>query len=345
MTAGAERSAFDVSVVIPTCSRPAILRETLRALARQRFAADRMEVIVVVDGGDEGSIRTCEEARRASAFPMRALTQPRGGQGRARNAGMRAAEGRVVLMLDDDIIAHRELVAAHLAHHDAGENTIVTGSLPVRPLQPEPAHHRALREWWEEVMRERASPGHRFTFQDFVTGNVSVPRSRLLAAGGFDPDFTGYGREDYELGHRLLAAGMRMVYEPRARGEHLYSKPLREWLRQFEAQGRADVIFSRKHPELRAEIMTLSPFPTIPWIGPVVWGAEQLTALLNGRGGRLWKRAAATAQAAHYWRGVRMEATADELRALVRAQLDELRARRGRTGLSRVALARVGGWI
>ncbi len=345
MTGAAPERELDVSIVIPTYGRPAILQQTLRALARQRYPAERMEALVIIDGDDSQSAQTAAAEAHRSRVSLRVLTQPRGGQGRARNAGMRAAIGRVVLMLDDDIVASNELVAAHMAHHVHDDNTIVTGSLPVRALQPEPAHHRALREWWDEVMRQRASAAHRFTFRDFVTGNVSVPRSRLLEAGGFDPDFTGYGREDYELGYRLLQRGLHMVYEPLARGEHLYAKPLRAWLRQFEAQGRADVIFARKHPELRPEIMTLSPFPTIPWFPPGVWGAEQLTAALNRRGGRVWKRAAATAQAAHYWRGVRREATAEELRGLVRAQLDELRARHGKAGFTRMALARVGGWI
>jgi len=177
-----------------------------------------------------------------------------------------------------------------------------------------------------------ASPAHVPTFRDFVTGNVSVPRARLLEVGLFDPTFTGYGREDYELGHRLLRAGLRFVHAPAAIGVHHYTKSALDWLRQARPQGRADVLFARKHPELLAEIMTLSPYPLIPYRPMAVALGERLALRLNHRGGRVWKKVVSTVQAAYYWRGVREAVQdADELERVVRALL------RGRTGTERLS--------
>lgn len=338
-------SGPELSVVIPTCNRPRVLEQTLAALQAQRCEPASAQIIVVVDGGDAASVRVVEAAARTGPFEIQVLARRRGGQGAARNAGIERAAGRIVVMLDDDIVAVPDLLLCHARHHTGREDTVVTGALPVHITDPEPAHQRALREWWDRVMQEWSMPAHRPTFRDFVTGNVSVPRSRLLEIGGFDADFTGYGREDYELGYRLLRAGLRFVHEPCARGLHLYSKPLPEWLRQFHAQGRADVIFCRKHPDLAGEVMMLSPFPTIPWFPPLIRASEHLTTRLNRRGGGLWKRSAALVQAAHYWRGVREEATGAELRMLVQTQLDALRSRYGKAGLTRLTLARLGGWI
>jgi GT2 family glycosyltransferase len=297
----------EVSVVIPTCGRAGILRGTLEGLLRQRLDPGRMEVLVVADGGDPETLSLIRGLASSSPVRLEALAQERQGQGQARNRGIERAAGRIVLMLDDDILAVPGLVAAHLAWHEGREDTVVTGALPVERLAEEPAHIEAVRLWWDGELCKLAEPEHRPAFRDFVTGNVSVPRSALRAAGGFDPAFTGYGREDYELGHRLLGRGLRFVHEPQAVGLHRYRKPVLEWVRQFRGTGRADVIFARKHPRLAGEVMTLSPFPRVPWDARAVAASEQVVTKLNRMGGRIWEGAAGVAQAAWYWRGIEEE--------------------------------------
>jgi GT2 family glycosyltransferase len=340
--AGAPRAARELSVVVPTCGRPAVLRATLVALLRHRAELRDAEVVVVVDGGDEPSVSVVRELAAGAPCPLVAVTQPRSGQGIARNEGIRRAAGRVVLMLDDDIVAGPTLVAEHLRQHAGRSDLVVTGALPMPELHDEPAHYRLIRTWWDEVHRELASPAHVPTFRDFVTGNVSVPRAALLEAGLFDPMFTGYGREDYELGYRLLRAGLRFVHAPAAAGLHHYTKNVLDWLRQARPQGRADVLFARKHPELLGEVMTLSPYPLIPYLPPAVELGERLVVQLNDRGGPTWKKLAATVQAAYYWQGIRDAVQdADELERVVRALLLG-RSRTGRLGFrGRLKVARV----
>jgi GT2 family glycosyltransferase len=348
--AGAPGDIPEVSVVIPTRGRPAVLGETLAALARQGGATGRMEVLVGIDGADPETLDLLAERASQVPWPLVALPLPRGGQGRARNAGIARARGRIVLLLDDDILAGEELVEEHLRQHAGREDRVVTGSLPLAAPPGEPAHHRAVRRWWDGELAAMAAPGHRPSFRDFVTGNVSVPRAALLAAGGFDPDFVGYGREDYELGYRLLRRGLSFVHAPRARGLHRYAKPVLEWLRQFEPQGRADVLFARKHPEIAPEIMNLSPFPAVPWDPGAVAASEQAVLCWNGAGGALWEQAAGFAKASYYWRGLRAAARDErELAWLVAARRAGWRARRwsGRRSWARL-LDRVGrlfpGW-
>jgi glycosyltransferase involved in cell wall biosynthesis len=326
-------TARELSVVIPTCGRAELLRQTVTSLLRQTAELSRVEILVAVDGADPDTLALVRELAPCAPCPLIALPQPRRGQGAARNAGIAHASGRVVLMLDDDITASRHLFAEHLRHHAGRTDVVVTGALPVERVPNEPAHHRVLRRWWDEEIVELASPTHRASFRDFVTGNVSVARERLLAVGGFDPAFTGYGREDYELGYRLLRAGLHFVFEPKAVGLHRYRKPLLQWLRQFEPMGRADVIFARKHPEIAGDIMNLSPFPLMRWNTRVVTLAEEIVELLNPSGGIAWKKTAALVHAAYYWRGVR-ETVRDrsELGELLHARL-AARTDTGRIGL------------
>ena len=188
------------------------------------------------------------------------------------------------------------------------------------------------------------SSTHQHDFRDCVTGNVSAPRERILALGGFDARFAGYGREDYELGYRLQRAGMRFVYEPRAVGLHRYRKPLTSWLRQSRSIGHADVLFARLHPEIAGEVMTLSSYPFVPFRGPLVAIAEAVAHRRNRAGGWLWKKAAAYAQSAHYWSGIR-DAVDDraELAHLLRVQ-QERKSRAGRISARKRAYMAYAQW-
>ena len=329
--------ALDLSVVIPTCGRATTLRQTIDALLHQDYDLTRVEIIVVCDGPDHATSALVRELARGAPCALRAIEQPRQGQGRARNRGIAAATGRIVLMLDDDIVAVPGLLSAHARHHHGRDDVVVTGALPVAMTDPEPAHRRIVREWWDGELREVASPHHVTTFRDFVTGNVSVPRARLLEVGGFDEAFTGYGREDYELGLRLHRAGLHFVHEPRAVGVHHYDKPAIDWLRQFYSMGRADVIFARTHPAIVDEVMGLSPFPRWPGIARAIPHLERFVLARSDRGGRLWGITAALTQGAYYWSGIESEARdARELewlaaahRRMREARLSAERARRG----------------
>jgi glycosyltransferase involved in cell wall biosynthesis len=88
----------EVSVVIPTRSRPDLVTRAVRSALTQTF--DNIEVIVVVDGPDEGTTA----ALAALADPrLRTIVLPSsGGAPNARNTGVGAAQGRWTAMLDDD---------------------------------------------------------------------------------------------------------------------------------------------------------------------------------------------------------------------------------------------------
>jgi glycosyltransferase involved in cell wall biosynthesis len=88
----------EVSVVIPTRSRPGLVVRAVRGALAQTF--DNIEVIVVVDGPDEGTVAAL------AAIPdrrLRTIVLPHpGGAPNARNTGVAAAQGAFVAMLDDD---------------------------------------------------------------------------------------------------------------------------------------------------------------------------------------------------------------------------------------------------
>jgi hypothetical protein len=97
-------SSPDVSVVIPTRSRPELVTRAVRSALTQTLTA--IEVIVVIDGPDAGAARdeaTAPAIAEIGDERVRVVALPkRSGAPGARNAGIRAARAPWTALLDDD---------------------------------------------------------------------------------------------------------------------------------------------------------------------------------------------------------------------------------------------------
>ncbi len=193
----------ELSVVIPTYNRLETLRHVIPSLLRNSLAPELFEIVVADSNSNDG---TAEYLAQAGAEDprVRHLPGPYSGRAMARNAGIAAARGEVVMFTDADIIASETLLERHLTRHrSAGGIAVVGMELQVDSLATyerllaQPAERRPL----------HPDSRRRLTWLYFLTGNASVRRSDLERVGRFDEGFTGYGHEDLELGYRLEAAG------------------------------------------------------------------------------------------------------------------------------------------
>lgn len=88
-----------ITVVTPTCNRPALLREALASVKQQQFTG--WEVVVVDDGSSPPvNLDDLPEPIRMRTRLIR-HDAPRGPSA-ARNSGMQSAQGDIVFFLDDD---------------------------------------------------------------------------------------------------------------------------------------------------------------------------------------------------------------------------------------------------
>ncbi|MGZ4771060.1 MAG: glycosyltransferase family 2 protein, partial [Ilumatobacteraceae bacterium] len=97
-----EGSAPAISVVIPTFNRLPRLKQVLGALSKQSLDNSLFEVVVVSDGSTDG---THEYLSGATPRPVVYAHQDNAGPGAARNRGVHLARGRLILFIDDDIVA------------------------------------------------------------------------------------------------------------------------------------------------------------------------------------------------------------------------------------------------
>jgi glycosyltransferase involved in cell wall biosynthesis len=257
-------SPLTVSVVLPTFNRRRRLERVLAGLEQQSLLAEGFEVVVINDGSSDDT-EAWLGANQRRPFKLNAIHQRNAGPANARNAGVAAAQGSLILFIDDDVEPTRDLVSEHLASHEAEQDVVVMGPLASLPhySQPWVAWEQAKLELqYGAMVRGDWEP----TFRQFWTGNASVERRHVLEAGGFDATYNR--AEDVELGRRLHERGLRFRYNPRARGLHHAERSLAAWeamhdsygaleVKIFGEQGDQNLVkalgenFSRVHPATR----------------------------------------------------------------------------------------------
>ena len=240
------------SIVIPTFGRRDGVVRLVRMLRSQTVSPSELEVIVVANGPDDGT--TDALATVEVPYALRAIRRETPGLAAARNAGVAAARGEVVVILDDDMEPVPAFVAAHLAAHDDGEPRAVMGAVPIAMSPSMPAPSAYMGEKFNRHLERLARNGGPTTARDFYGGNLSVRRDVLQRIAGFDERFTEYGNEDVELALRLGAAGVRIVYEPAAIASQRYDKEFDALANDTVAKGRTAVQLARLHPEVRSQL-------------------------------------------------------------------------------------------
>lgn len=107
-----------VSVIVPTCNRAALLRACVESLIDQAFPLEQYEVIVADDASTDETTKVVSDlASRTRRPTIRFLSLPRVGGNGARNAGIKAAAGRILCFVDDDEMvqpSHIGTVVEHL---------------------------------------------------------------------------------------------------------------------------------------------------------------------------------------------------------------------------------------
>jgi glycosyltransferase involved in cell wall biosynthesis len=241
----------DISVVIPTRDRRELLLEALGALGSQTLATRRFEVIPVVDGSTDGTAGALADL--PAPYVLRPIIQPAKGRAAACNAGIRAAKGAIVVLLDDDMLPTAGFLEAHVRAHVANDHVGVLGPVPIRPEIPGSAAGRYVAKKFDRHL-SRLSKGAPIGFRELYTGNFSASVADLHKVGLFDEQFTTYGNEDGELGIRLLEAAVELRYDPAPLAWQRFTKTFADLARDNEAKGRTAVMLARRHPNALAEL-------------------------------------------------------------------------------------------
>ncbi len=208
------------SVVIPTYNGRALLGPCLESVARHRPADPGLtiEVIVADDASTDGTAQWL-----ALVHPeVRVVRLERnGGFCAAANAGIAAARGRFIQLLNNDTEVTEDWIEAGLAPF---ADPTVGSVAPLVLVRSDPGRvdsagdSYALSGW--PTKRGHGQPGILFAARPVedvfgASGSSAFYRSAALhRVGGFDPLFGSY-YEDIDLAFRLRWAGYRCRFAPR----------------------------------------------------------------------------------------------------------------------------------
>jgi GT2 family glycosyltransferase len=205
--------APDLSVVVPAYNGAEVLRRSLAALRESKLTRSRWELIVVDDGSTDDT--ACVAAEHG-AMVVRLPDKPRG-PAYARNRGVEASRGEVVVFVDADVCVHNDTLSKITeAFAVDGEMAALFGSYDAEPLAP------GMISQFRNLLHHsvhHASPGDAETFW---AGCGAVRRQIFIDVGLMDAwHFRRPQIEDIEFGRRLRMHGHRIVLRPDIQCTHL----------------------------------------------------------------------------------------------------------------------------
>jgi len=207
----------DYSVIVPAYRAADVVGACVRALAQQTVDRARYEIIVVDDGSTDA---TADIARETGAD--RVLRIAHGGPAAARNAGIEAAQGEIVLFTDADCEPAEDWVTQMVAPFGDPQVMGVKGTY--RTKQPSLIARLVQLEF--EVRYERMAELPRIDFVD--TYAAGYRRALFVMHGVFDTAYIA--AEDVDLSFRLTRAGHWLVFAPDAWVWHRHPATLWRYL-------------------------------------------------------------------------------------------------------------------
>jgi glycosyl transferase family 2 len=216
-----------VSIVIPTHDEAADIRATLDAVLT--LDHDDLEVVVV----DASRDATPEIVSQYPCPPVRLLRQvSRGGRAAARNEGIRAARGEILVILNADVRLPPDFVRRILSHYAAGADYVLVESRVGNVERAAPRYIQASHER-DYPLRPEVEAVMQWT-EGFSCRRAAAAAVGLMPEGGGVPLVAG---EDGWFGDLLAAAGYRKTFDRSIVVTHQAPVDLRGFWRQRVGRG------------------------------------------------------------------------------------------------------------
>ena len=214
--------AFDVSVILCTYNRCALLPKAIESLLAQEGSGVQYELLVVDNNSTDRTREVCETLLSQSRIPARYIFEPKQGVSYARNAALAVAKAPIIAFTDDDVCVSRDWVAGIKRTFDAYPAIDGIGGKVLPRWSEAPPAWLTRRHWTPLALQDYGDvplPVGAANPLCLVAANLAVRREVFDRIGFFAPDLqrvqNGIGSmEDLELHLRLWAAGGEELYVP-----------------------------------------------------------------------------------------------------------------------------------
>ena len=212
------RNVANISVVIPSYNRSAILLETLDQLFNQTIKPT--EVLVIDQTPYEQNDTAAESLRKLDdANKIRWLRLNEASIPVAMNKGLLESVSARVLFLDDDIKVNSDFLEKHQQVIDQFKPLAHVGQI-VQPWQ-EANQSFKDHQYVQEIslnadLEFMFNSAESASIQNCMAGNLCVDRESAIAVGGFDENFSGvaYRSESVYCKRFCKTLNTRFLYTP-----------------------------------------------------------------------------------------------------------------------------------
>jgi glycosyltransferase involved in cell wall biosynthesis len=245
-------SPIKISVLVCTYNRSRTLGAAIESIVSQTLPDScGWEILVVDNNSPDDTRQVVEDLQRRYPERIRYVFESQQGISHARNAGIREAKGEILAFLDDDETASMGWLQNLTANLHSGEWAGAGGRvLPPSSFSPP--------RWLLTKSSFARGPLASFDLgldpgqlnEPAFGANMAFRKEVFDKYGGFRTDLGRTGKsmisnEDTELGRRLMAAGLRLRYEPSALTYH----PVEE--RRLKKQYFLDWWFNKGRSDVR----------------------------------------------------------------------------------------------
>ncbi len=213
------------------------------------------ELLIVDNNSTDDTLQLARGLEKANPERVRVMVEKEVGLSATRNAGIRAARGRILAFLDDDAFPAKDWVSG-IAEALAHPRVLCAGG-PVEPL-----FQGELPDWMDDrflpylTVWDKGPEILPLTYNEYPRGaNIAYRAEAFERFGPFSPHLGRKGRsltscEEIEHCLRIERGGGQIVYTPAARIRHWVdaSRITPEWMvNRFAAQGRSEAIIHYQH--------------------------------------------------------------------------------------------------
>ncbi|MFC1648894.1 glycosyltransferase [Nanoarchaeota archaeon] len=233
----------EISVIVPVYNGERYIEGCLNSLLNQSLTKSKYEILIIDNGSTD---KTPELVRK---HKVKLFSEKKKGAANARNKGMKAAKGNLIVFTDSDCIANKDWLK-NLLESSKSADAIAGEVIPYekRTLAQKyiAKRRRSTKKSWE--LKRKTAPGY------IRTSNFAVKRKVIKKVGFFDTRFANCGGEDDDYAWRVHWAGFKIAVNPKAKILHRDRDTLKALYKQTYRNGLAYCNLISKYPEIFGKI-------------------------------------------------------------------------------------------
>src|SRR4030095_2300558 len=120
---------FDFRLIVPTFNRASSLKRLLTSFNALMCPSSMTAELFIIDNGstDNTASVLAQATKECTAFSLRVIQEHRQGKSSAVNRGLSLAQGKIILVVDDDVVVQCQWLIKHVESYSVSSFDAVQG--------------------------------------------------------------------------------------------------------------------------------------------------------------------------------------------------------------------------